>query len=302
VSRVLVTGAGGFVGRPAVTALSEQGHELHAVSRSERDSDGVHWHVSDLLRPGAAAKLIEATRPERLLHLAWFAQPGEFWTAPENRDWVRASRELLEAFAEAGGKRAVVAGTCAEYDWSLDADCREGVTPLRPSTPYGKAKLELSRAAEQIAGRKGLSLGWARLFMLFGPGEHPERLVASVARRVLAGEPAPCSAGTQVRDFLYVDDVAGALVALLDSAVEGPVNVASGEEIAVAEMVERVAAAAGDPGLLRLGALPARPDDPPRLVADVTRLSDEVGWRAPTGLEEGIARTVAWWRDRARSR
>lgn len=295
-SRVLVTGASGFIGMPALEALAEKGHELHAASRTERGTDGVRWHRYDLLQAGAPAELIDAVRPERLLHLAWFAEHGEFWTAPENREWVRASRELLEAFASTGGQRAVVTGSCAEYDWSLEADLREGQTPLRPSTPYGQAKLEFSRAAEEIAARTGLSLGWARLFMPFGPGEHPDRLVASVARHVLAGEPAPCTTGAQVRDFIYVADVADALAALLDSQVEGPVNIGSGEAIAVAELVRKVAAEAGDPGLLRLGALPDRANDPPRLVADVTRLSDEVGWRAPIGVEQGIARTVAWWR------
>lgn len=297
----MVTGAGGFIGLPALEALSERGHELHAVSRSDRDTAEASWHTCDLLQPGAAARLIESTRPELLMHLAWFAEHGAFWTAPENREWVRASRELLEAFAEAGGKRAVVAGSSAEYDWSLDGVCREGVTPLRPSTPYGEAKLELSRAAEEIAGSAGLSLGWARMFLLFGPREHPDRLVASVARHVLAGEPAPCSSGTQLRDFLYVDDVGDALAALLDSSADGPVNIGSGEPVAIAELVEKVAAAAGDPALLRLGALPDRVDDPPRLIADVTRLTDEVGWHPRKGLEEGIARTVAWWRDRSPS-
>jgi nucleoside-diphosphate-sugar epimerase len=302
-SRILVTGASGFVGGPALRALAARGHDLHAASRNGgRDSEGARWHEADLLEPGAAAALIEDVRPERLLHLAWFAEHGAYWTAPENRDWVRASRDLLEAFAAAGGERAVVAGTCAEYDWSADGDCREGDTPLRPSTLYGEAKLELSTAAGEIAGRTGLSLAWARLFFLFGPGEHPDRLVASVARHVIAGEPAPCSAGTQVRDFLYVEDAGDALAALLDSPVEGPVNVGSGEPVTIAELVGKVAAAAGDAGLLDLGALPAPEDDPPRLAADVTRLRDEVGWRPQTDLDDAVARTVAWWRERLPSR
>jgi nucleoside-diphosphate-sugar epimerase len=297
-SGVLVTGGSGFVGRHAVRALAELDLEVHAVSRRRRSEGTVRWHVCDLLEPGAAAELIESLRPTKLLHLAWTSEPGRFWTSPDNGRWVEAGSALLEAFAGAGGRRAVVAGSCAEYEWSDDGELDEASTPLRPTTPYGRAKLELGEIAEELSVRHGFSLAWGRLFFLYGPGEHPERLVASVARRVLDGEPAPAPAGTQVRDYLYAPDAAAALAALLQSEIGGAVNIGSGNPIKIARLLELVATAAGDPKLLRLGALPARPGDPARLVAKVERLAGEVGWRPGHSLEDGIRGTVGWWRDR----
>jgi nucleoside-diphosphate-sugar epimerase len=95
---------------------------------------------------------------------------------------------------------------------------------------------------------------------------------------------------------MHVDDVAGAFAALLDSAVEGPVNVASGERVSIADVLALIARAAGRPELLRLGALPRRAGEPDEHVADVTRLRDEVGFAPSVRLEEGIAETVGAWR------
>ena len=105
--------------------------------------------------------------------------------------------------------------------------------------------------------------------------------------------------GTQVRDFLAVEELGDAFAALLDSEVEGPVNVASGEPIALRELVELVAQATGRPELVRLGAVEPRPGEPAELVADVARLADEVGWRPREPLAAGVERAVAWWREQA---
>lgn len=283
-SRILVTGATGFIGRHAVEPLRQAGHEVHAIG--SRDCD--------LLDPAAAPPLLNELRPEVLLHLAWYAEPGAFWSSEENIGWVEASLRLLRAFAAAGGRRAVIAGTCAEYDWSYPR-LSERDTPLAPSTLYGECKHALHRMAERW-GR--LSVAWGRVFFLYGPGEHPARLVSSVASALARGEPAPCSSGEQVRDFLHVADVGRAFAALAASAVEGPVNVGSGERVSVRDVVTRLGELAGRPELVELGALPKRPDEPPELVADVRRLRDEVGFRPSLTLEEGLRGTLDWWRAR----
>jgi nucleoside-diphosphate-sugar epimerase len=282
VKRVLVTGAGGFIGTQARAALARRGHEVVTVK-------------TDLLEPQAAGDVVREARATDLVHLAWYAVPGKFWSAPENAAWVDATLRLLSAFYAAGGRRAVCAGTCAEYDWERGGVLSEHDTPIRPATAYGRAKAETFERASALEGE----LAWGRIFFLYGPGEHPDRLVSSVARRLLAGEEAPTTEGTQVRDFMHVADVAGAFAALLDSDVTGAVNIGSGVPVTVRAVVDEVARAAGRTDLLRPGALPQREGEPPELVADVRRLRDEVGFRPQYDLEQGIAHTVDYWRTEA---
>jgi nucleoside-diphosphate-sugar epimerase len=297
VRRVLITGAGGFLGRHCLAPLREAAGEVHAAVRpgSPFQAEGMVRHEADLLDPAQVERLVARVRPTHLLHLAWTTEPGAFWRDAGNVRWVEAGLALLRAFTAHGGLRFVGAGSCAEYDWAAGV-CREGDTPLRPATLYGACKNAFREVLEALARQQGLGWAWGRVFFLYGPHEHPRRLVASVARALLAGQPAPCTPGTQERDFLHVADAAGAFVALLRGEVCGPVNVGSGQAVAVADVVRRVADLAGAPALLRLGALPPPTGEPPLLVADVRRLTHEVGWTPHRSLDEGLAETVAWWR------
>ncbi|HEX4435953.1 MAG TPA: NAD(P)-dependent oxidoreductase [Solirubrobacteraceae bacterium] len=300
-SRVLVTGASGFVGVPLLSELVALGAEVHAVhSRGDvAPIEGVSWHRVDLADEAAVTALLAATRPERLAHLAWYVEHGRFWSSPENVVWVEHSLGLLRAFAAAGGRRALLLGTCAEYDWSgVRGPLRELGSPLRPATAYGTAKDSLRHLAEIYTASFDIELAWARLFFMYGPREQPARLVPAVIRGLLAGEPMPTSGGEQVRDFLHVRDVGGALAALLCSEVTGPVNIASGIGTKVREVIAEIASQVGRPELVRYGALPERLDEPPLLVADIERLRREVGFESRIGLAEGIAETISWWRER----
>jgi nucleoside-diphosphate-sugar epimerase len=300
---VLLTGATGFVGRHAPAALVARGYEVHAVARSPhavgRTTDGVRWHAGDLLATNAAAALVEAVGPTHLLHLAWYVEHGLFWHSPENLRWVGATLELVRAFAEAGGGRAVLAGTCAEYAWGGEDPCREGVTPERPATLYGASKLAVRDVVDAFARGAGLSAAWGRLFLLYGPHEAPARLVPSVTRALLAGEEARCTHGDQWRDFLHARDAAAAFTALLDSGVEGAVNVASGEPVQIRDVVRTLAGLVNEPGLVRLGSVAAPAGDPPVLTAHVGRLRDEVGWTPQYSIRSGLADVVDWWAARA---
>jgi nucleoside-diphosphate-sugar epimerase len=215
---------------------------------------------------------------------------------PENVTWVERSLHLLRAFVRRGGRRAVMLGTCAEYDWSAIAGpLAERASCEAPATLYGVSKDALRRVASAYAEQEQIELAWARPFFVYGPREPPARLVPSVIRASLMGRAATVGSGERVRDFMYVEDVAGALAALLDGSVVGPVNIASGVGVTIGEIVDRITELTARPDLIRRGALPDRPGEPARLLADVGRLRNDVGYRAQWGLADGLAATVSWW-------
>jgi nucleoside-diphosphate-sugar epimerase len=296
--RVLVTGASGCVGRQALPLLVARGWEVHAVASKTPppDSDGVRWHRADLLDGDQTRAIVRSAQADAMLHLAWYIAPGRWAAAPENFDWLRASLELVQAFRAEGGTRLVSAGSCLEYDWSYGY-CAEDRTPCVPHTAYGACKHALQVVTSALC-RDGLTTAWGRIFFLYGPHEHPDRLVASVIRSLLAGEPARTSHGNQVRDYLHAADVAEAFVTLLESDLVGPINIASGQGVTLKEIVQRLGALVGRPDLLRLGAVPAALTDVPLVVADTTRLNTILGWRPRIDLDSGLTRTIDWWRTR----
>ena len=299
---VLVTGAGGFVGRQALDLLAARGAEVHAVTHGTPPVDDARatWHRADLLDAVASGALVRDVGATHLLHLAWYSEPGRFWAARENLQWVEATLALLRAFADGGGQRAVLAGTCAEYDLSYGV-CSEDETPTHPTTLYGTCKYATGLVASSASDALGIEIARGRIFYLYGPFEHPDRLVASVISALLDGRRAECTAGTQVRDFLHVRDVAGALVHLVDAPVRGAVNIASGEAVEVRDIVARIAALVGREDLVALGARPTPPDDPPKVVGD-TRLLRASGFEPLFSLADGLADTVEWWKARGPQR
>ena len=301
--RVLVTGASGFIGRYTLPALTQLGYSVVASARRPgRSITGVEWIAADLLKPGEAERLAREARADALLHLAWTVEPDKFWADPANLDWIGASLRLVRAAVETGTRRVCVAGTCFEYDWPRDGDCVEGVTPLRTHTLYDACKAACHQVLQAYAAQTSLSLAWARLFHLYGPYENPARLVSSIARALVAGTPARTSRGLAIRDFMDIRDAAAALASLLASDVRGPVNVATGKGVRILELATMLGRLAGRPDLAQIGALPDRPNDPPRIVAQVSRLTQEVGVEAPRPLEQGLGEALDFWREVARSR
>lgn len=297
--KVMVTGASGFIGQHCLPRLVAKGFEVHAISsRSEirTTAQGVHWHCFDLLNAANCIEAVRIIRPTHLLHLAWIATPGVFWNSEDNLHWLAKGTELVQAFYQYGGKRALGVGSCAEYAWNHD-DYNEASTPLRPATVYGRCKLAMSQALETASVVGGGTWAWARLFFPYGPGEPADRLIPTVIRGLLGGEPVACTHGLQVRDFVFVEDVADALVALLDSSVSGAFNIGSGAATTVREVVSVIAARLGGLELVQFGARQAPEGDPEYVVADISKLKESLGWRPAFSLDAGVERSISAWRE-----
>lgn len=293
--RVLLTGASGFIGRHAAVALAKAGVELHLTSRSRPPVDVGVWHQADLLEPEAITAVVSTVRPHVVLHAAWCVEHGRFWTDPNNLNWVAATMCLVRAAVEVGASRFVGLGTCYEYDWPENGICDEFGTPVAGHTLYDISKDATRRVLDAYCREVGIGFAWARLFFLYGPDEAPMRLVASVARALARGEDAVLSSGTAVRDFTDVRDAGAALSALALSGVEGPVNIGSGDALAVNELAKRLGELAGRPNLIKLGVLPDRKAEPPRILAATKRLCSEVGYESTISLDEGLRNVLDFW-------
>ncbi|CUH95090.1 hypothetical protein P22_1159 [Propionispora sp. 2/2-37] len=298
--KVLLTGATGVVGRQVIPLLLDRRYEVHAVCHKTRSSlpycnqDGVWWHQCNLLDHHAQKVLLAEVYPTHLLHLAWYTEHGKFWDAKENIEWVQASLALLLYFREVMGQRAVFCGSCAEYDWHYGF-CSETSTPKRPVSLYGCCKNSLQEIVRCFSTANHISSAWARIFFFYGPYEYPGRLVASVITALLQKTAVPCSHGNQIRDFLYVKDVAEALAALLDCDVQGPVNIASGQPRSLREIVCAIGEQLGASDQIKFGEL-STAQEAPVVLADVRRLRQEVNWQPRYTLEAGLAETISWWK------
>ncbi len=294
--KVILTGADGFIGQHAIRPLLAKRYEVHAVSNVEPPAElifeNVVWHKTDLLNAESIRNLTKLVRASHLLHFAWYVEHGKFWTSEKNKLWVDASLDLIKGFVENGGERIVVSGSCVEYQLDNDEYLSENSTPLNPQTLYGKCKVEL----QQRIAEMDLNWAWGRIFFLFGDNEHPDRLISSVINSLLDDEFADCSHGEQIRDFMYVKDVAEAFVTLLDSQVFGSVNIGSGEARTIKEVVQKVANQMGKPEKIRFGKVPVSDNEPKRIVADTLRLRNEVKWERQRNLKQGIEETINWWR------
>jgi len=295
--KVILTGANGFIGRQAILPLLERNFEIHAVSNIAPTDDllfeNVVWHQVNLLSKEEISRMCAEINASHLLHFAWNVEHGKFWNAPENEVWLNASIDLIESFTSNGGERIVVSGTCAEYEWGKDGILSEETTPLKPQNFYGECKLKLF---EKLA-EKDLNFAWGRVFFLFGEHESPKRLIASVINSLLKNEFADCSHGAQIRDFMYVKDVADAFAALLDSSVNGAVNIASGKAQTLKEIILQTAVLLqANRELIRFGQIPTAENDPASIVADTRILNEKVGWRERYGFLRGLEQTIEYWK------
>jgi nucleoside-diphosphate-sugar epimerase len=300
--RVLVTGAAGFIGSHVIRHIVQEGHSVWAVVSREQSTERLADILSrvspislDLRDTKAVRELVSQIRPDCAIHLAWYAAPSHYWVAPENLECVAMTLQLVECLAEVGCSRLVGAGSCAEYDWDYGF-LSENITPLKPRTLYGACKNATREILEAFCNDNSLRFAWARFFHLYGPREAKERLVPSVVLALLNGQPAKCTEGKQIRDYLHVQDVASALWAVTKSDLTGAVNIGSGEPVTVRTIVHTIAQLLQREENVILGALPTDPKEPPLLLADVRRLATVDGWKPSFSLKDGLAETCEWWK------
>lgn len=305
--RVLVLGASGFVGRWVARALAASGAQLQLVVRDEVAVGAVadayafsgEVHVADLREPEQAARLVKKATPDVVFNLAGYG------VDPSERDPDLAERinaQLPEALAtalvaqrrgaEVGRPVLVHVGSALEYG-EIAGDLVEHSLP-HPTTLYGETKLAGTLAVQRVCSSQRLPALTARLFTVFGPGEHAGRLFPTLCDAARRRGTIPLTAGTQQRDFCFVEDVATGLLKLGAAHVEPGevVNLASGEMTSVREFVELAARSLRiAPERLDFGALPIRAEEMSHDAISVQRLFELVAWKPSVDLANALERS-----------
>lgn len=267
---ILVTGPDGFIGRQVVRHLSALGHPLRLVrlagtSESAPLVSGAEViETSDLFSENPAWWRTALDGIETVVHLAWYAEPGQYLQSERNLFCLTGTLEMARCCIHAGVRRFVGVGTCAEYD--LSQGMLRTDTPLNPDTLYAACKASVFQILRQLLPAAGIQFAWCRVFYLYGEGEDPRRLVPYLRQKLCAGEPAELTSGNQIRDFLDVRDVGVMIVEAALSDRQGAINICSGIPITVRQLAERIADEYGRRDLLHFGARPDNLFDPPCIV------------------------------------
>jgi nucleoside-diphosphate-sugar epimerase len=301
--RALVTGAAGFLGANLVRHLTAAGHEVIAVSRP----GGTSWRLEevaaearilglDLRDATAIARAIDTTKPQWIFHLA--AHGAYSWeTDIEMMIGVNigATAALLAAARDAEVQAFVNAGSSSEYGLKTHPP-REDEW-LQPNSPYAVTKAAGTHLTG-LAAADGLPAVTLRLYSIYGPWEDPGRLVPALVREAAHRKLPPLVGPQTARDFVYVDDCCEALLrAAQRGAPGGPgatLNLGSGKQTRLDELVEFVRQSLGVTALPDWGTMDQRDWDTNIWISDPRAAFEHLGWKASTGLSDGLTRTAAW--------
>lgn len=294
---VLVTGAGGLVGRSLVPYLAKSGARLTTLGRSARAEVPGHALIAEPFRAEAIRSVAKGLAFDYVFHLAAYGVDPKARDVTEMVEVnVGASLALIETVT---ARRAYVhVGSCSEYAPRSDGRNLREDDAIETGKLYGATKAAATIAASAIAATRKQPFVAARLFHVYGPREAPHRLLPSLASQLLKGQTVPLSPGTQVRDFMSVTDAVEGLAALAaattDEGGQSIVNLCTGEAASVRSFAEAACRAVGAPmSLLDFGALQFRPDDVMHLVGDTTALHRMTPWRPRYSLSDGIGAALS---------
>jgi len=302
--KVLVTGGAGFIGSHVTDVFLDAGHEVWALDdlssgRRENLRPEVRLVVADIRSPDAA-RMVEAERFDVMCHLAAQMDVRRSVTDPRFDADVNVAGflNLLEAARKSAVRKVVFSSTGGAIYGEQDVYPAPETHPTRPVSPYGVSKASGELYLGYYRAQYGLRSTALRYANVYGPRQNPHGeagVVAVFSERLLRGDGCTVNGtGEQTRDFVFGPDVARANLLAATGDVEGPVNVGTGIETDVNRLYALLARAAGVERPAQHA--PAKPGEQLRSSVDPSRAAKVLGWRPTVVLEEGLRRTVDWFR------
>lgn len=299
--RVLVTGGAGFVGARVVRRLLDQGATVALILRETSITRRLHDVLDDctvihgdLTELATLREPLQKFAPDGVIHMAWQGVKGSERNDPMQLINVSTSIDLFQLTGALGCKSFVGLGSQAEYG-PLSGRIDEHA-PTQPTTLYGATKLATCCVLERAASTAGRPFAWLRLFSSYGPDDDPSWLMSYLIRTLLVRERPKLTKAEQIWDYVHVDDVADAIVGVLNERAVGVFNLGSGQACRLHDIVTKIRDMI-DPSLdLGFGEVSYRTDQVMHLEADVTALMSAVNWRPKITLESGLADLVRWHR------
>jgi UDP-glucose 4-epimerase len=292
---VLVTGASGFIGSHLCAELIRMGAIVHGISRKSRSNrdDGIRWWYGDLVDSVEVEKMVQAIKPGYVFHLASHVVGARTLeqVLPTFSANLQSAVNLLTALTECGCRKIVMVGSQEEPD-------RQDVEDI-PSSPYAAAKWSASAYARMFHALYGTPVSIARVYMVYGPGQQDlSKLIPYVTIQLLKDEVPGLSSGTRPIDWIYVADVVSGLLSIATSEDTNgqTIEIGSGGLISIKDIVMRLAAVVGSKAAPSFGSVADRPMEQIRK-ADVQITYDQIGWKPKTSLEDGLRKTVDWYRE-----
>jgi nucleoside-diphosphate-sugar epimerase len=300
--KALVTGGSGFVGSHLVERLSTLGFDIHVATR--RDAPGRNVHVLDITDPPAVQALVRELRPQHVFHLAASNIMSGVTASAEDvvNVNVLGTLNLLRAAKDVTVESFVMTGSFLEYG-AKDHPVRESDL-CEPAELYAVSKLSATLLARSFGRTERLPVIVFRLFTPYGPRVQKGRLVHEVIKNALASEPILLTHRDNARDFVHVDDVCTLLVEGSERAKEyaGEIfNLGSGRKTRLEDLVALVLKAADSSSVPRWEALPSLAYDADSWQADMTKTFAAFAWRPRVAIADGVAETVATFRNRGRA-